>query len=101
MTSQQDKQIKVPFEVHQEIKLLSANEGREMREIVTTAVEFYMKYRNEDIVINMKTTQKHYGLTEDELLTPDEKGHTKEERLLLKEGYITKFFEDEEEYEKN
>lgn len=47
MDKQQDKQIKVPPEIHQEIKMLSAKENREMREIVTTAFEFYMKYRNE------------------------------------------------------
>lgn len=47
MKKKQDKQIKVPAEVHQEIKLLSVKEGREMREIVTTAFDFYMKYRNE------------------------------------------------------
>lgn len=43
---QPDKQIKVPPEIHQEIKMLAAAEGREMREIVTTAFEFYKKYRN-------------------------------------------------------
>lgn len=42
-----DKQIKVPADIHQQIKLLSAAEGREMREVVTTAFEFYQKYRNE------------------------------------------------------
>lgn len=47
MENQQDKQVKVPPEIHQKIKLLSAKESREMREIVTTAFEFYMKYRNE------------------------------------------------------
>lgn len=41
-----DKQIKVPADVHQEIKVLAASEGREMREVVTTAFEFYQKYRN-------------------------------------------------------
>ena len=47
LEKQQDKQIKVPAEIHQEIKLLSVKEGREMREIVTTAFDFYTKYRNE------------------------------------------------------
>jgi len=42
----QDKQIKVPAEIHQEIKVLAATEGREMREVVTTAFEFYKTYRN-------------------------------------------------------
>lgn len=41
-----DKQIKVPAEIHQEIKILAAAEGREMREIVTTAFEFYRQHRN-------------------------------------------------------
>jgi hypothetical protein len=41
-----DKQIKVPADVHQKIKVLAAAEGREMREVVTTAFEFYQKYRN-------------------------------------------------------
>jgi len=41
-----DKQIKVPSDIHQEIKLLSVKEGREMREIVTTAFEFYMQNRD-------------------------------------------------------
>jgi len=43
---QPDKQIKVPAEIHQEIKIFAAKEGREMREVVTTAFEFYKKYRN-------------------------------------------------------
>lgn len=47
MSKEQDKQIKVPHEIHQKIKLLSVKEKREMREIVTTAFEFYVKYRNE------------------------------------------------------
>lgn len=46
MKSEQDKQIKVPANIHHDIKLLSAKEGREMREIVTTAFEFYTKNRN-------------------------------------------------------
>lgn len=41
-----DKQIKVPADIHQQIKILAASEGREMREVVTTAFEFYKKYRN-------------------------------------------------------
>lgn len=41
-----DKQIKVPADIHQEIKILAAAEGREMREVVTTAFEFYKKHRN-------------------------------------------------------
>lgn len=44
--TQPDKQIKVPSEVHKDIKLLAAKEGREMRELITTAFEFYKKYRN-------------------------------------------------------
>lgn len=41
-----DKQIKVPAEVHKDIKVLASQEGREMREVVTTAFEFYKKHRN-------------------------------------------------------
>lgn len=46
MKKEQDKQIKVPAEIHQKVKLLSAEEGREMREIVTTAFHFYIANRN-------------------------------------------------------
>lgn len=47
MTDKDDvaKQIKVPAEIHKDIKLMAAQENREMREIVTTAYEFYKKYR--------------------------------------------------------
>jgi len=45
--TQPDRQVKVPPEVHQDIKTLAFEEGREMREVVTTAYEFYKKYRNE------------------------------------------------------
>ncbi|MYL43922.1 hypothetical protein [Virgibacillus salexigens] len=41
-----DKPVKVPADIHQEIKIFAAKEGREMREVVTTAFEFYKKYRN-------------------------------------------------------
>lgn len=41
-----DKQIKVPADIHQEIKMLAAAERREMKEVVTTAFEFYRKHRN-------------------------------------------------------
>ncbi|WP_404456917.1 hypothetical protein LG329_19345 (plasmid) [Virgibacillus necropolis] len=44
---QTDKQIKVHPKVHEEIKLLSVKEKREMREIVATAFNFYMKHRND------------------------------------------------------
>ncbi len=41
-----DKHVKVPADIHQDIKIFAAKEGREMREVVTTAFEFYKKYRN-------------------------------------------------------
>ena len=41
-----DKQIKIPAKTHKEVKLLSVEEGREMREIMQTAFEYYMKNRN-------------------------------------------------------
>lgn len=46
MKKEQDKQIKVPPEIHQKIKLLAAKERREMREIVTTAFDFYLSNRH-------------------------------------------------------
>lgn len=41
------KQIKVPAEIHKDIKLMAAQENREMLEIVTTAYKFYKKYRHD------------------------------------------------------
>lgn len=41
-----DKQVKVSSDVHQEIKMLSVKENREMREIVATAFDFYIKNRD-------------------------------------------------------
>lgn len=41
-----DKLIKVPPQTHQQIKMLAAKETRQMREIVATAFEFYMKNRS-------------------------------------------------------
>ncbi|WP_179123782.1 hypothetical protein [Paraliobacillus ryukyuensis] len=45
---QPDKQIKVPPEVHQLVKVTAAKEGTEMREFVTKAINFYLKYRGSD-----------------------------------------------------
>jgi len=39
------KQIKVSTDIHKNIKLLAAKEGREMREIVETAYQFYIENR--------------------------------------------------------
>ena len=43
---QPDKQIKVHADIHQQIKILAASEGREMREVVSAAFEFYINYRD-------------------------------------------------------
>jgi len=43
-----DKQIKVPADIHRQIKMLSVQEDREMREIVETAFRFYIEYRNQE-----------------------------------------------------
>lgn len=43
-----DKPIKVPADIHKQIKMLSVQEDREMRELVKTAWEFYIKHRNQE-----------------------------------------------------
>jgi len=44
--TQRDRQVKVPPEVHQDIKTLAFEEGQKMREVITTAYEFYQKHGN-------------------------------------------------------
>ncbi|MEC1158690.1 hypothetical protein [Cytobacillus horneckiae] len=45
---EQDKQVKLSAARHHQLKIIAAKEKREMREIVSTALDFYFRNRNKE-----------------------------------------------------
>lgn len=42
----QDKQVKISYDRHEQLKVLSAKTGKEMREIINEAFDMYLKKYN-------------------------------------------------------